>query len=208
MTRVAIIEPRTLVGEALRDALTTSSFPHQSIDLFSASEDEVGAVTEVAGGAGLVQALDSDALQNTEVAIFCGREVAPDLLDRIGPDTRSILVDPLDVSARWTPVVAGVSDQVDLGPRLVSPNPAVILLAHLLAPLIDHGAVEVAAHVLMPASARCKAGIDELFDQTRSILSMNEQRPEEIFGGQLAFNLLPWQEATGDLPSMLSTQFS
>jgi aspartate-semialdehyde dehydrogenase len=77
------------------------------------------------------------------------------------------------------------------------------MLAHLLASLEDVAPLEVAAHVLQPASARGKGGLDELFDQTRAILSMTDERPEERFGTQLAFNLLPWNASTPALGSQL-----
>jgi aspartate-semialdehyde dehydrogenase len=41
-------------------------------------------------------------------------------------------------------------------------------------------------------------GLEELFEQTRSILAMSGQRPSGIFGTQLAFNLIP--TTAGALP--------
>jgi aspartate-semialdehyde dehydrogenase len=46
-------------------------------------------------------------------------------------------------------------------------------------------------------------GLDELFEQTRSILSFAEQIPQEVFGGQQAFNLLPLDLSTQELVSQL-----
>jgi aspartate-semialdehyde dehydrogenase len=46
-------------------------------------------------------------------------------------------------------------------------------------------------------------GLDELFEQTRSILSFAEQIPQEVFGGQQAFNLLPLDLSTQEPVSQL-----
>jgi aspartate-semialdehyde dehydrogenase len=45
--------------------------------------------------------------------------------------------------------------------------------------------------VLLPASTRGQGGLDELFEQTRSILTMRAEKPTAVFGKQMAFNLLP-----------------
>jgi aspartate-semialdehyde dehydrogenase len=90
------------------------------------------------------------------------------------------------------PVVAGVNDgSARRGAPLVSAHPAVILLSHLLHPLRGLAVEEAVATVIQPASMHGDPGIEELFQQTRNILAMAQQRPSPLFGGQLAFNLLP-----------------
>jgi aspartate-semialdehyde dehydrogenase len=51
--------------------------------------------------------------------------------------------------------------------------------------------VEIVAHLMQPASVHGKQGLDELFEQTRSILSMSNPEPRAVYGTQVAFNLLP-----------------
>ena len=205
MTRLALIEPRTLIGEAVRNALTQRRFPHASIDLLTCTEEEVGAVTEVAGGAALVQAFDAALVAAADVAIFCRPAVSESALADLEPTTRSVLIQPESVGADWTVAVAGISDPAVLaGNRLISPSPAVLLLAHLLAPLRDRAPIEVVAHVLQPASTHDQTGLDDLFQQTRSILSMSGSQAETVFGHQLAFNLLPWRGTDPDPAADLS----
>ena len=74
---------------------------------------------------------------------------------------------------------------------MVSPHAGAVLLAHLLAPLVPLGLVDARATLVQPASAQGKRGLDELFEQTRSLLAFSSERPEEVFGRQLAFNLYP-----------------
>lgn len=206
MSRLAIVEPRTLVGEAIRDGLASSTETWDEIELFTTDEEEAGGVTEVAGRAALVQALQDDALAGFDVVLFCGQEVQQDVLDSLPASCRTIFVDPDSPVDGSIPIVAGINgDEVSEALRVLSPPPAVLLLSHLLAPLRGLGGLEVVAHVLQPASARGKAGLDELFEQSRSIIAMSEERPADIFGTQLAFNLLPWAGSSSALAGQLET---
>ncbi len=192
MSRLAILEPKSLVGEAIREALSTRTEPWDDIELFTEQESEVGSVTEIAGRAALVQSLEDDALHGFDAVLVCGQETSPGLLDSVPAGCRAILVDS-ELTEGYAPAVSGINDTDLTGiDRLRSPAPGVLLLAHLLSPLRDRGSMSITAHVLQPASARGKEGMDELFAQTRSILAMSEDRPQEVFGSQLAFNLLPW----------------
>ena len=206
MSRLALIDPKTLIGEAVRDLVATQVEGWDQIELFASDPEEVGGVTQVAGRAALVQALDLEILSTLDAALFCGDEVSPDVLESIPTGCRSIFIDPESQVADAVPVVAGLNDEDVPGtPRLLSPSPAVLLVSHLVAPLRQFGGLEVVAHVLQPASARGKAALDELFDQTRSILSMSDERPESMFGTQLAFNLLPWTVQSGPVVQHIET---
>jgi len=204
MSRIAIIEPKTLLGEAVRDGLAESSSTADEIELFTLDSEAVGAVSEVAGRAAIVQALEDDSLDTFDTALFCDQEIDLDTLRKVPDSCRSILIDPYLSIDDAVPLVAGVnsSDFADAA-RVVSPPPALLLLAHLLFPLRELGPLEIVAHVLQPASARGQAALDELFAQTRAILSMSDERPEELFGTQMAFNLLPWSVSTATLGRQL-----
>ena len=194
------------MGEAIGVALGSKADNWDHIELLTADPDGVGGVTEFAGQAALVQAIDPDVLANTDVALFCGSELDHRTLDLLAPTTRAVLVDSPEPIAGTTPIVAGINlEEIAGANRILSPSPAVIILSHLLAPLGDCGRITVVAHVLEPASARDQVGIDELIDQTRAILSLSEERPETVFGTQLAFNLLPWQGTQKDLANELTT---
>lgn len=205
MTRLAIIEPRTLVGEAVRDALGSVGDSWDRVDLMTSDSEAVGSVTEVAGQAALVQEMGPEVLGLADVVLFCGSEVDYSAIESLPPSTRAVLVDcpePLDGA---TPIVAGInSEEISATHRIISPSSAVLTLSHLLAPLADCGTIDIVAHVLEPASAHGQAGLDELIDQTRAILTMNDDRPEATFGTQLAFSLIPWRGTQKDLAGELS----
>ena len=204
MTRLAIIEPRTLVGEAVRDALGSTGDIWDQVDLMTSDTESVGAVTEVGGQAALVQATDPEALAHADVVLFCGPEIDHTGIESLAPSTRTILLDCQEPLTEATPIVAGVNSEEISGTQLiVNPSSATLVLSHLLAPLADCGAIDIVAHVLEPASARDQAGLDELIDQTRAILSMSDERPQAVFGTKLAFNLIPWRITHRDLAGEL-----
>ncbi len=206
MTRLAIVEPRTLVGEAIREALAASGDTWETVDLLSVDPEEVGGVTEAAGQASLIRALDAASLAQADVVLFCGPETDPRVMDALPAGSRAIFVSPVEPLNDATAIVDGVNlQEATAAERILSPSGAVIILAHTLAPLADLGRLEIVAHVLEPASNRDRVGLDELFDQTRAILSLSEDRPDEVFGAQLAFNILPWGGAPRDLAQDLSS---
>jgi len=211
MTRLAIIEPRTLIGEAVRDALESTVDNWDRVDLMTSDPESVGSVTEVGGQAALVQEMDSEVLSQVDVALFCGPEIDYSGIESLTPSTRAILVGCLEPLAGATPIVAGInSEEISGTHRIISPSSAVLMLSHLLAPLADCGVIDIVAHVLEPASARDQAGLDELIDQTRAILSLSDERPQAVFGTQLAFNLIPWRsthrELAGELSAVLGSR--
>jgi len=204
VSRLAIVEPKSLMGEAVRELLASQSGTWDEIELFTTDPEEVGAVTQVAGRAAIVQSLEGDALESFGTVLFCHRDVDPVLLESVPGDCTSIVIDPDTPVDDAIPVVAGINSESLAGAsRIVSPAPGVLLLAHLLAPLRDLEGLEVVAHVLQPASALAKASLDELFAQARAILTMSDAPPNEIFGTQLAFNLLPWAGTSAPLSTHL-----
>ncbi len=75
--------------------------------------------------------------------------------------------------------------------RIVSPHAATIMVSALMVRLAAHFPIRSAVgHLYSPASEIGSRAIDELQRQTVNLLSF-QKVPQEIFGGQLAFNLLP-----------------
>ncbi len=82
----------------------------------------------------------------------------------------------------------------------ISPHPAVIALSTLLLRLQSRFPLQTAvAHVFSSASESGSRGIEELQKQTVNLLSF-QKVPQQVFGAQLAFNLLPrlGQGGTGE----------
>ena len=87
----------------------------------------------------------------------------------------------------------------------MSPHPAVVLLALLLDPLRELGLSEAAAWLVQPATVHGRRGLDELMEQTRALLAFADDKPTDVFGQQLAFNVLPDR---GQDPAALASQIA
>jgi aspartate-semialdehyde dehydrogenase len=192
MSRAAVLHPAGLLGKELLEALAARPALWSDVRLLSDDPEEIGALTEAAGGAALVQPWQPGALEGVDAAFFCGPVAATRrLLPERPPGVTAIILSPDATPEDGRPVVAGVGPAGGRGEVLLSPHPAVVLLAHLLWPLRAAGVEEAVATLVQPASMRGEPGLDEMFAQTREILAMTARSPTPVFGHQMAFNLLP-----------------
>jgi aspartate-semialdehyde dehydrogenase len=90
------------------------------------------------------------------------------------------------------PVVAAVNiEKARRFETLLCPHPASVLLAHLVHPLRAYGPRRAVGTFLEPASVGGKPALDEVFEQTRAILTFAPEQPREVFRTQMAFNVIP-----------------
>jgi aspartate-semialdehyde dehydrogenase len=193
VTAIAIVHPTGLLGKELRETLEHRSDLSRDIRLLSSRDDEIGTLTELAGGAALVSRFEPEKLAGVPVAFFCGAmaDNRP-LLAGLPAETTAILLSLDATTEDGPPVVAGVNTDAASGARVVlSPHPGVVLVAHLLHALRELRPEAAVATLIQPASVRDDAGLEELFEQTRQIVAMTRRTPTPVFGAQLAFNLLP-----------------
>jgi aspartate-semialdehyde dehydrogenase len=192
LTAIAILHPTNLLGKELRETIDARR-PDWEVRLLSTREGEIGTLTEVRGSAALVGRWDPESLQGVDVAFLCGTlEDNRPILAELPPETIGIILSFDATVEEGLPVVAGVNTSSARGERvLLSPHPAVVLLAHLVHPLRSLSPLEVTATVIQPVSMRDEAGLEELFENTRQIVAMTRRTPTPVFGTQLSFNLLP-----------------
>jgi aspartate-semialdehyde dehydrogenase len=196
VTTLAILHPTTLLGKELRETLGRGvpGLSWQEVRLLSTHDAEVGSLTEVGGAAAIVQRLEEGSLDGVSVAFFCG-PIATNrpVLAALPPEVTAVVVSPDATAEDGYPVVAGINSRpaASTSNVLLSPHPAAVMLAHLLHPLAVFDVREAVATVIQPASMHEEAGIEELFEQSRQILTMTQRRRSTVFGAQLAFNLLP-----------------
>lgn len=193
MTRLALLSPTTLLGRELIEKLDERPDLWQDVALLSLADDEIGALTDAAGGAAVVARAEPAAIAAADVLFVCGASASyRELLTHRSPESTVVQLDPQADEPEAVPVVAGVNvDQALPGRELASPHPGVALLAHLLQPLLADGVSEAVATLVQPASLYDRAGLDELFAQAGRLVSLQGQEPSELFGRQLAFNLYP-----------------
>lgn len=193
MTVIALIEPTDLLGSEMRERLERRKDLWREVRLLTTDDEAMGTLTEMGGGAAIVQRLDSDDLGGVDCAIFCGPvDETRALLTKLDPTTTAIIMSPGANAEDGVPIVAGVNlERARRGDALVSPHPGIVGLANLLAPLLPLRLERASANVLAPASFTGSAGLDEVLDQTRSILAFQSDWPRDVFGSQMAFNVLP-----------------
>jgi aspartate-semialdehyde dehydrogenase len=207
MSVFAIVHPSGLVGQELRELLDQNQESWSDLRLLATDETEVGTLTEVRGRAAIVQRLEEDSLRGVDVLFLCGDAASSrPLVSQVDPATVVVMMSADATIEDALPVVHGVSpaEAVRGTSRVfLSPDPGVVLVAHLVAPLLPLGLVAAQATLTVPASTRDREGLDELFNQSRAIIAMVEQRPTTIFGRQLAFNLYPDERPPGLLTPQL-----
>jgi aspartate-semialdehyde dehydrogenase len=201
VSAIAVVHPMTLVGKELRDRLEAHPALAAEVRLFATDEAEVGTVTDAGGAAGFVNRLDEDSLEGARIAFFCGE---------IGAEREILRKLPEGMCAILLSRGAGLDDGVPAAPdfherawirepRLLSPAPAALLLAKLLAALVPAGARAASATVVLPVSGHGQAGLDALFEETRALLTFSGNRKPKLFAAQAAFNLFPGEPSGAEI---------
>ena len=196
MTTLAILHPTDLVATELRDALEQRRDLWRSLRLLTTDENEAGTLLQARGEATIVSPVDAESFDGVDVAVFFGHpDTYRSLLDEVPASTRVVVVAGHVADAPGRPWIAGLSEdrsasQAEVEGPLTSPHPAAIAVAHLLHPLSALGLVAASVTILEPTSVYGKAGLDELLEQTRDILSFQGRAQREVLPAQLAFNIL------------------
>jgi aspartate-semialdehyde dehydrogenase len=189
--RAALVHPATLLGRELLDTLRREPGPWQDLRLLATSEEEVGSVTDGLHGATFVGRAAADELEDRDVVFFCGPIGANrSLLAELPPRPLAVVLSTDAELADGEPRVAGCG-RGGSGRVVLSPHPAVVALAHLLAPLREHGLAEAIATVVQPASLFEEPALEEMFEQTKALLTFSAKPEPRVFPQQIAFNLLP-----------------
>ena len=210
MYKIAIAGASSLVGRELKEVLSESPLASANFALLD-EEDAQGQLDQVGDEVTFIQAISSEAFDHADFTFFCGSESLTRRYWRQALRAGSTVLDlsgALDqesgvlVRAPWLETEEAAVDLFT--PAVVPAHPAVITLVLLLQRL--HLAAPVrfaAATVLEPASEFGRAAMDELHQQTVSLLSF-QSLPRAIYDAQAAYNLLGGlgESATVDLPAV------
>jgi len=189
---VAIIGSSSLLGKELREMLEARSLPIGHLTLLE-TEEYAGLLQEFAGEIQITQVISPNAFDDVDIAFFtCGPDIMRSYIAS-GAKLPELAIDLTQAGPDGTVYLHGISD-----PRLlrtsgyfINPHPATIVIGRILAHLHNRFAVESAAvTILEPASERGNSGVDELQEQTVSLLNFQPVE-HKVFQGQLAFNILP-----------------
>lgn len=201
MYKIAIVGASTLLGRELKESLSESPLAAAAFVLLD-EEEAKGQLDQVGDEITVVQAVAADSFERVDFTFFAGTEALTRKHWRQALRSGSTVLDlsgALDqepgvlVRAPWLGL-AGLSPQeatADLfTPAVVPGHPAALALALVLERLQLAAPVRfAAATVLEPASAFGRAAMDELHQQTVSLLSF-QGLPRAIYDAQVAYNLL------------------
>ena len=201
MYKIAIVGASTLLGRELKDALSESPLAGATFVLLDEAEAQ-GQLDQVGDEVTVVLAVEADSFERVDFTFFAGTEALTRKHWRQALRSGSTVLDlsgALDqepgvlVRAPWLGL-AGLSPQeatADLfTPAVVPGHPAALALALVLERLQLAAPIRfAAATVLEPASAFGRAAMDELHQQTVSLLSF-QGLPRAIYDAQVAYNLL------------------
>lgn len=200
--RLGIVNSLTLVGNEIKTILRERAFPFDKVALLDSSGKTAGAITDIGDEPTIVTPISAEELQDLDLVFFCGpAEGNRDWIERQEEDDFIAI----DLSQPTTAedgklVIAGVNlESVGDEHLLVSPHPVAIPIALILHQIGQRSPIEmVTATVVQPASEFEQAGVEELAQQTISVLNINAV-PKEVFDRQLAFNLYPALEHNEEL---------
>ena len=201
--KIAVVGASSIGGKELNDALAESPLATARLTLLD-EEGVAGRIAATGDDLSVVQSVDKDSFDGMDIVFFAGAQQETLRFWRAAKQAGAAIVDltgaltaEADVIVR-SPWVLGVEQTrestaaLDLTTAVVaSPHPAAMML--VAAAQRMRGALDarfVAATVFEPASAHGQAAMDELHQQTVSLLSF-QGLPREQFDAQSAFNLLP-----------------
>lgn len=196
--RLGIINPTTLVGKEIKSILRERAFPFAKVALLDSTGRAEGALTDIDEEPIIVAPVAQEGLDDLDLVFFCGPPAANgEWIARHGEDDFIAI----DVSQPTTAedgklAIAGINLET-LAPGddlLVSPHPVAIPIALILHQIATLSPVETCiATVVQPASEFEQEGVEELAQQTVSVLNISAV-PKTVFDRQVAFNLFPAAE--------------
>ncbi len=194
--KIAIAGAASILGRELKDALSESPLAAANFALLD-EEDAQGQLDQVGDEVTFIQSLGAEAFERADFSFFCGSEdltrrhwrqalrAGSSVLDMTGAlDQETGVL----VRAPW--LGASVASADLFTPAVAPAHPAALALALLMERVQQAGTVRsAAATVLLPASEFGKGAMDELHQQTVSLLSF-QSLPRALYDAQAAYNML------------------
>jgi aspartate-semialdehyde dehydrogenase len=198
--RIAIVGAASIRGKQLNEALSESSFAAAEFLLMD-DQQALGQLEAVGDEITFIQPITADSFERIDFTFFSSTAELTRRHWQAAQQAGSSIVDlsgalegeaGVLVCAPWLQEAMGegaVANAPNLHtPALVSAHPAALVLALLLERLQRIGAIHQAwATVLEPASEYGRAALDELHQQTVTLLSF-QSIPTGVYDTQVAFN--------------------
>jgi len=196
---VALVGSETLLGREILDAVATSN-PGLSLRLIGTELEAEGRLTRVGDEPSIISALNPENLSGARAILLAGSTAASEkVLEFVGDPPDAAIIDLSYVAeerpdARLrAPLIESESEDEDNAADTavhVIAHPAAVALALFLRRLHANDEIRRSIiHIFVPASEHGTPGIEELQQQTVSLLSF-KSLPKAIFDAQLSFNML------------------
>src|ERR1700733_2183185 len=198
--RIAIVGAASIRGKQLNEALAESTFGSAEFALMD-DQQALGQLEAVGDEVTFIQPITAESIEHIDFTFFAGsgeltrrhwqaaQRAGSSIIDLFGAlegEPGVLVCAPWVQEARGETAVAGSPNLHT--PAVVSAHPAALVLALLLERLQQAGAIrQVSATVLEPASEYGKAALDELHQQTVTLLSF-QTIPTKVYDVQVAFN--------------------
>lgn len=199
---VAVVGATGAVGQQMLKTLEQRDFPISKLTLLSSARS-AGKVISFKGKEVTVQEAKPESFESVDIALFSAggsisKELAPEAAKRgaiVIDNTSAYRMDP------EVPLVVPEVNKEDLKNHkgiIANPNCSTIQMVAALEPLREaYGLKKVIVSTYQAVSGAGAQAIEELYDQTKAIISGNEFEPKVLpVGGdkkhyQIAFNALP-----------------
>jgi aspartate-semialdehyde dehydrogenase len=189
----------SLLGREIRDIVATSA-PDIDLRLIASDDEHAGTLTRVGDEPSLVEGLAAENLTGASAILLAGSEESNRKALEMASHEPDVAIIDLTYSTEErpdarlrAPMVESADDpeaeRTESSVHVIA-HPASIALALFLRRLHEHDPIRRSViHIFAPASEYGTAGVEELQQQTVSLLSF-KSLPRAIFDAQLAFNLL------------------
>lgn len=203
--RIGVVGASSLLGKELSDELGESLLAASSVVLLEDEDETAGQLTATGDEAAFIQKIEEASFEHMDFAFFTGdkdsttrhwqeaRRAGASIVDLTYAleDEKDVLVmSPWIAEALGKQAPIGV--ELHLGTQAVIPaHPVALMLGMVAARMQARLPLKtLAATVMEPASEHGRAAMDEMHQQTVSLLSFQEL-PREQYDAQVSFNLLP-----------------
>jgi aspartate-semialdehyde dehydrogenase len=197
-SQAVLVGSETLLGREIRDIAATAA-PDLDLRLVAADEEKPGTLTRLGDEAAVIEPLEADTFSGAQMVFLAGSgessRKALELADRTETSNRPVLIDLTYTAeerpdARLRAPAVETEEGEEESPVRVIAHPAAIAMALFLRRLHMHDPVRRAViQIFAPASEHGTAGVEELQNQTVSLLSF-KSLPRAVFDTQLGFNML------------------
>lgn len=197
--RAAIVGAGSLRGKEVAEMLNERNFPAADIRLLD-DDEALGQLEAMGDEISFVQRVRAEQFEHVDFTFFASDQESTRRSWKDARDAGSAIIDlsavledqpGATVRSLWIERERGQVPPPELQPGpCVTAHPAAVTLALLLLRATKAGTLRrVVATVFEPASEHGQRGMDELHQQTVSLLSF-QPLPKDVFDAQVAFNML------------------